>query len=388
MLLTAMYLKVPETSLILMIYMLCLLLTALGLYFFLKVSRYQLILYRDAIEVHALHGITRLLHAQIKGRREFRPWIELRNRGPRHELWPAPKMYLPFIPFVDVTEILSIDKKPKKIHVHSLLKTDAVFQTWFHAIEDLDARDNQLALDEIAKDSNFGNSETERMQQLATAKTVAKHLKSSSIVIAIFALLFSGISDVAIPALVLLPWAAIALMAWSPGRYQIAEGSGNVRPDLALLFILSSLVLTVYAHDVGTVLLQLTDILVFAAIAAIALTGLIFHLDRFARRRYWVLFFLLLLNGGYGYSTFVLANTKLDNAAPQVYKVEVMKKTALRDKGGYILLLAPWGEQKQFQEVRVTRASYESIKMGGNTCILFHPGALHMPWYQVLPCMK
>ncbi|MFZ6743749.1 hypothetical protein ACO0LC_11020 [Undibacterium sp. JH2W] len=225
------------------------------------------------------------------------------------------------------------------------------------------------------------------MQKFAAAKKMTKHLKSFSIALAIFALLFPHFSGVPILALMLLPWVAIALMAWAPGRYQIMERHDDIRPDLALLFIVSSLVLRLLAGGGGIMLLQMTDALVFATISAIALTGLIFYLGRFARRRYWVLFFFLLLNGGYGYSTFVLANTKLDHSVPQMYQTMVTKKTDLHDKT-YKLMLAPWGEQTQMQSVWVSRAVYDGVATGGNACILFHPGALRMPWYQVVPCIN
>jgi hypothetical protein len=92
--------------------------------------------------------------------------------------------------------------------------------------------------------------------------------------------------------------------------------------------------------------------------------------------------------GFYGYGTTVLANKLLDQAAPKMYltfvydrSISKISRHIERD-----LRLGPWGPRKAPANVEVPRRVFDAVKADDSVCVLLHPGAFRMAWFEVEPC--
>jgi hypothetical protein len=45
--------------------------------------------------------------------------------------------------------------------------------------------------------------------------------------------------------------------------------------------------------------------------------------------------------------------------------------------------VTPWALRTRPNEIEVKRDLYDATQAGGAVCVLAHPGALGMPWYEV-----
>ena len=94
------------------------------------------------------------------------------------------------------------------------------------------------------------------------------------------------------------------------------------------------------------------------------------------------------VTGFYGYGSVVLANKLLDHATPKMYltfvydrSVSKISRHIERD-----LRLGPWGPRKAAANVEVPRRVFDAVRVDDSVCVLLHPGAFRMAWFEVEPC--
>jgi hypothetical protein len=92
--------------------------------------------------------------------------------------------------------------------------------------------------------------------------------------------------------------------------------------------------------------------------------------------------------GFYGYGTTALANKLLDQAPPKMYltfvydrSVSKISRHIERD-----LRLGPWGPRKAPANVEVPRRVFDAVRVDDSVCVLLHPGAFRIAWFEVEPC--
>jgi hypothetical protein len=81
-------------------------------------------------------------------------------------------------------------------------------------------------------------------------------------------------------------------------------------------------------------------------------------------------------------------DTILDKSPVKSFEADVLSKRVSR--GGkrttYYLKLAPWGPVDQAKDTAVSSGVYASAQSGGRVCVVLHPGAFGVPWYEIRPC--
>jgi len=84
----------------------------------------------------------------------------------------------------------------------------------------------------------------------------------------------------------------------------------------------------------------------------------------------------------------VLANSELDGAAGERYRVEVLARHVSRGSRSttYHLMLDGWGPRVDPGDVAVAREVYELAQPGTHVCVHRGPGALGISWFEVAWC--
>ncbi|HWZ62845.1 MAG TPA: hypothetical protein VNX02_07485 [Steroidobacteraceae bacterium] len=328
--------------------------------------RSKVVLREDAIEVHGVLRVRRLARAEIAGRR-------------LQSLQYGQKMLL-----LEATDPAT---RALKLSSASSLRTDAVWDAWMASLPDLDAQETQALEAEVAANPELGSTPEERLGRLAAARRLAQWTNYVTYAIAAWGYLYPRPYGAAVLALGVLPWVALVLVAKSTGLFRLDGRRADPRPSLMLPVIIPGLVLLVRAvSDVGV--LDLERALIFAAVTAFVLGWAALRCDAAMRARPWNALRLMLLGCAYGYGTVVLANSQLDFAPGDEYRVAVLARHVSRGSRStsYYLRLDRWGPRTGPADVRVSAQLYRDAQPGTTVCVHRGPGALGIPWYAVDLC--
>jgi len=96
----------------------------------------------------------------------------------------------------------------------------------------------------------------------------------------------------------------------------------------------------------------------------------------------------VLLASPYGYGAGMQLNSLADSLAPQRYPVTVVSKYIHRGSKSTSrhLVLEPWGPVTARSDITVPADMYSSTQPGDTVCVLLHPGALGVEWYEITAC--
>jgi hypothetical protein len=187
--------------------------------------------------------------------------------------------------------------------------------------------------------------------------------------------------------LAILPWLAILISAhWrrSPG----GGGDNASQPDLLLPLMLPGCILGLRAVLDVQVLAGWLPFLP-AAVIALLMTLVIRRAQSERQIALWLYLLIFIpVTAFYGYGSTVLANKILDQAPPKMYltfvydrSVNKISRHIERD-----LRLGPWGPRRAAANVEVPRRVFDAVKVDDSVCVLLHPGALGIAWFEVEPC--
>ena len=176
--------------------------------------------------------------------------------------------------------------------------------------------------------------------------------------------------------LVLLPWLALVVTA------------RRSKPDLYVPLMLPGCVLGLRAV-IDVQLLERWQALLPAAVIAIVMAVLI-RLTREDREfPLWLSLLLFVpVTAFYGYGSVVLANKLLDRSSPKLYLTFVYDRSMHKVSRQMVwdLRLGPWGPRKEAESVSVPRQLYEATEIDDGVCVLLHPGAFGIRWFEVATC--
>lgn len=339
-----------------------LLLALAGAYALASVARTKILLYPDAIELYGVKSVYRLMRHEIEGVRRIKG-----KGGVTVQLIPS-------------------DPSLKKIRVSPEWKKDEVFREWISGLPDLDARDIQREKEEVAADALLGATPEERTKRNARAKKIAGCLQGAAIGMAGWTIVYPHPYQWVAGLNAGLPCLAIALMFLSPGVYRINMNRANVRPSLALVFIVPAIALLLHG-SAGFHLVNWKDPLPLAAIGIAVFACLFFLADQTIRSKPKALLLYSLGMAAYGYGAGVSANAIFDNSQAQIFKPVVTGKRVSTGKSRTpYLTISRWGPYARSQEIRVDWTLYNQVQEGQPVCVSQRQGALHMPWYVVGMC--
>ena len=182
-------------------------------------------------------------------------------------------------------------------------------------------------------------------------------------------------------------WLVVGLLALLPWFALAATARGR-RPDLYVPLMLPGCVLGLRAV-IDVQLLERWQPLLPAAVIAFVMAVLI-RLTREDREFPLWLYLLLLVPvmSFYGYGSVVLANKLLDRSSPKLYLTFVYDRSMHKVSRQMVwdLRLGPWGPRKEAESVSVPRGLYEATQIDDGVCVLLHPGAFGIRWFEVAKC--
>jgi hypothetical protein len=329
------------------------------------VWRSKVVLTADAIEVHGLFTVRRLARSEIAGRR----LLSINYGQTLTELVPS-----------------AAGMKALKLSSSSM-QTDSFLDSWLGTLPDLDAKEAQAAVAEIAADPELGQTPEERLARLARARKLASAFNAVAFITCLWGLLYPQPYAAAVFTAAILPWGAILLVARSGGLYRLDARRNEVRPNVAAGLYMPGFVLLLRAvDDVGVLDWQRT--LIYGVLAAVVLCWAALMSDATLRTHRASVLALFALSCAYGYGAVVLGNAGLDRAPGTEYRVAVLGRHVSRGSRSttYYLSLAPWGPRREPKDVSVSRALYDRTPSGGVVCVRQGPGALGISWYVVDGC--
>lgn len=342
----------------------CLIFVALGVYLIITTLRSKIVLFADHIEIHELTVTHTFARDEIAG------WRLSFNASPgvlNFELKGLPR---------------------RTVSTAWVYKADPEFDQWFAEVDNLDAREMESALDEIADDDNLGVDENERFERLGRSKRTARILNLLGGALFVWGTFVPRPYELVIILLLVAPWLA-ALVAWrSGGLFQLDERRNDVKPSLVFLALFPMLALmlravldyqtvgwlpqTVAALFIGTALFVAQRV-AHADVRANSLTALVTFLVAFL---------------AYGYGAALHINALAESSDMQQIRYLLREKhiskgnvTTYKVKLDKVHMNAP-----DVDSAEVTSYFYEMLKTGDSVCLAFRPGALGIKWYSAGPC--
>jgi hypothetical protein len=272
------------------------------------------------------------------------------------------------------------------LSIASYFASDDVYREWFKKIPNLDERDRDELLRQIAGDESLGDTQEARLASLAGAKRIAIGLTVASIVAAII-LHFGGLELRQPSAIVLaiVPLVA-AVLAWRrPQLYAVSKSKADPRAEVGLVWLAAGIGFLLSTFDMHLVsALQILP--ATAAVFAVVLLALLPPIMRRPNKRQ-ALFVSIFFGFLFSYGVTLAANHLGDHSSPTTYGATVQNKhiSSGRSKTNY-LDLAPWGPFPDGNSMSVSSSTYAEFAPGDQICLGVYAGALHVEWYAPVTC--
>jgi hypothetical protein len=342
----------------------CLALAAFGAWILVSVLRARIVLTADSVTLYGAFTRRDVARADITGRRTI------------------PLQY------GQKLTVLSLrDPQAKALKLPQGLRTDATWDAWLASLPDLDAQAVRDLEAEVAANPELGQTPQERLAKLATARRLARGASFATYAAAAWGYFYPLPYGLALLTLAALPWLALVVVAKSRGLYRVDSQRNDPRPTLALPIMLPGFALLLRAlRDVEV--LELPSALVYAALVAALLAWAAWLSDAALRARRSAVLLLFAVGCAYGYGVVVLGDAELDRGPGSDFRVVVLGQHLSRGSRSttYYLRLDRWGARTEPADVSVSHDLYMQSAPGSTVCIHEGPGALAIPWYQVLPC--
>ena len=272
------------------------------------------------------------------------------------------------------------------ITISHAFDTDDDFRAWLQRLTDLDEQGRKAILDQIEQNPELGSTPDERLAGLSTARTW--NIALGVLTAAALAMLLFGGPQMHIPSAVVLAFApalAVFLAHQQPLLYTIFKPRRDPRTDITLTFVIGSLGLLFAGNNNHFVTLR--PLLPWMALVAVMmlLAGMRFLHGN--PQVFGAAIALLLLSGLYGFGVIAQLDTLPDLAPSSSFTAQVNGEHASHGRSTtYYLDLDPWGPIETNNSISVPWSVYRATQPGDTICLALHPGALHVPWYQRVPC--
>ena len=274
------------------------------------------------------------------------------------------------------------------ITIPSIFDTDGDFAAWLRRVPDLDQRDREQILAEIAQQSTLGATPEERLNALPTARTWAVFLTVVTVAAAALLLLAQPFfRSLGVAILVLTPFAAAWLLHHAPLLYAFMKQKADPRAELSFVLLIASIGLLIRSGGLHFVAIQ--QLALIALPVALAYFAALASAVRIGAARPGALIAVALFACFYGYGLTAVTDALGDSTVGGSYRVEVLEKHVSHGRStSYSLTLAAWGDRQEPARVGVSGSTYGAVEIGDQVCIQVHRGNLRVPWYRISACSE
>ena len=264
---------------------------------------------------------------------------------------------------------------------------DDAFRAWLQGLPDLDLRDRDDVLQQIAADQELGSTPEERLQALSRAKQI----NIGACVVAAAAAcgyVFGGEAwrPWCYAALLLGPVAALSLLYRSPVLYTMFKRKSDPRVDTSALLLISGMGLLFRSMSINFV--SNSEILRYTAVVFVVFVFAFYRPAAKSKQVAGALLAVLFFGGFYAWGAVVGLDTMKDAAPVQTYIVTVTGKHYSSGRSTtYYLSLAQWGPfPGPVPSMEVSGSLYRSVRAGDQICVALHAGMIHAAWYEPVDC--
>jgi len=185
-------------------------------------------------------------------------------------------------------------------------------------------------------------------------------------------------------ALLLAPLAVLAMVLYSPASFEVYQRGGRFICVAVFLPFAAPFFVNRFQGQVDPYWL-----IAPAAIAAIVVfvpAWLIKDRAGLAGPRAFAAI-VAICAGLYAYGAITYADTRFDQSAVTPSPTQVLAKWESHGRStSYDLKLAPWGPFDHPITVSVSSGLYSAVSEGDQVCMLLHPGAVGLAWYETRAC--
>ena len=274
------------------------------------------------------------------------------------------------------------------ITISNSFDTDDAYRAWFQKVPDLDERDRQALLDEIAQQQDLGSTPEERLSALSTAKAVSIGLLVASVLLGIaidfsFDKLSLSMVRLCVVLLAIAPFISAWLVWRSPLLYAVMKKKKDPRGEVSWVVFIAGLAFIF--RTAGDHFVSCGPMLLSMVVVGVALVAIFFNAAKAGARGAWVA--LLMFAGVYGYGSVAVTDVVFDDSPAAAYSTTVVSGHVSHGKSDtYYLRLAAWGPIDHEDDVSVSHAVYRSAHLGDTVCTTLHNGSLHAAWFRVTAC--
>lgn len=271
----------------------------------------------------------------------------------------------------------------RPLKISTMFALDDAFQAWLASVPDLDQRDQQQVLSEVASDTNLGATPDERLAALESAKRTARVINTLAVVLGLWGFIYPRPYGLAIAILIWAPFLALALVAASKGILRLQTTRADPRPNVILAVIVPAVALTMRTLTTVYVVQWAGAAWLAIGVGAVLWFAAIKADPNLVNRRAGALVFAPFALV-YGYGAGLEANAALDRSPVSTYEAIISAKYISHGRStSYHLQLDPWGPNQAGSRIQVSRAVYEALNQGDAVSLALRKGAFGVPWYTV-----
>jgi len=264
---------------------------------------------------------------------------------------------------------------------------DDAFREWLQGLPDLDLRDRDQVLAEIAADQELGSTPEERLQALSRAKWI----NIGACVMAAAAgcgYVFGGEAwrGWCYAALILAPVAALFLLYRSPLLYTMFKRKSDPRVETSVLLMIGGMGLLFRSMSVNFV--SSSELVRYTAGVLVVFLFAFYRPAAKSKQVAGALLAVLLFGVFYAWGAVVGLDRMKDPTPVETYEVTVTGKHYSSGRSTtYYLSLERWGPfNGPVHSMEVSSSLYHEVNAGDAICIALHAGMLHAAWYEPVEC--
>jgi hypothetical protein len=284
--------------------------------------------------------------------------------------------------------IESKNQQKKKIKVSTYFGKVYEIEEWLSEnYADLDIVQANQEKEEILSNEEFGWTTDQREYRLIKAQKAAKTLNWSGGIIGTWTLFLANPYEYAIIASIAFPIICLIVLKYFNGIIRIDERKDTAYPTifwaiftacmgLWLRGLLDYSILDYSKIWTPSILIALTYIALFT------IGNKEFKFNK--AKDYLTIIGFSIFMFGYGYGAVVTLNCMYDKSEPKTFNATILDKRISSGKSTtYYLELTPWGQQKEIDEVSVSKDLYNNLNKNDKVNIYYMQGKFDIPWFEV-----
>lgn len=284
--------------------------------------------------------------------------------------------------------IESKNQQKKKIKVSTYFGKVYEIEEWLSEnYADLDIVQANQEKEEILSNEEFGWTTDQREYRLIKAQKAAKTLNWSGGIIGTWTLFLANPYEYAIIASIAFPIICLIVLKYFNGIIRIDERKDTAYPTifwaiftacmgLWLRGLLDYSILDYSKIWTPSILIALTYIALFT------IGNREFKFNK--AKDYLTIIGFSIFMFGYGYGAVVTLNCMYDKSEPKTFNATILDKRISSGKSTtYYLELTPWGQQKEIDEVSVSKDLYNNLNKNDKVNIYYMQGKFDIPWFEV-----